>query len=108
MQYPGITKKDWKLFQEKVPEWQERHMEKLVEKYIRYLKSDRPASEKIWGLEEKLKTDKRSPGVRLCLEKQEMDMDLALLLKKKIIDVSDLEDFSPELVEYILERWNLG
>ena len=32
-----IRKQDWKLFREKVPEWQELYMEKLLKQYIALL-----------------------------------------------------------------------
>ena len=32
-----IEKSDWKLFQERVPQWQEAYMEKLEEGYIKLL-----------------------------------------------------------------------
>ena len=34
-----ISKKDWKLFRERIPEWQEHYMEKLVKEYIELLSS---------------------------------------------------------------------
>lgn len=42
-----IIKKDWKLFQEKIPGWQEKYMEGLVKEYVEFLNDDtKPASEK--------------------------------------------------------------
>ena len=35
----GITKADWKLFMEKVPEWQESYMERLLKEYVKMLQS---------------------------------------------------------------------
>lgn len=32
-----ITKSDWKLFQERVPEWQEHYMERLIKEYVELL-----------------------------------------------------------------------
>ena len=40
-----ISKSDWKLFREKLPEWQERYMERLVKKYIQLLSSPGNASD---------------------------------------------------------------
>jgi hypothetical protein len=34
-----ISKSDWKLFRERLPEWQEHYMERLTKEYIEYLKS---------------------------------------------------------------------
>lgn len=38
------SKRDWKLYREKIGEWQEHYMEKLVKEYADYLCSDLPAS----------------------------------------------------------------
>ena len=49
-----ITKKDWKLYQEKLPKWQENYMEKLCKEYIELLSSDKQGSEKWWALKERI------------------------------------------------------
>ncbi len=41
-----ITKNDWKLFQQKLPVWQENYMEKLTKKYIKLLQKDCDAYER--------------------------------------------------------------
>ena len=47
-----ISKKDWKLFREKLSDWQENYMEGLVKEYANFLNDDKkPASEKFWELE---------------------------------------------------------
>ena len=49
-----ISKKDWKLFREKLSGWQENYMEGLVKEYANFLNDDKkPASEKFWELESK-------------------------------------------------------
>ncbi len=70
-----ISKADWKLFRERLPEWQESFMERLDREYIELLGSDKPASEKFWALEKRIRQDKRLPGVRLELRKSEMGWD---------------------------------
>lgn len=44
------TKKDWKLYREKIAVWQENYMERLVEQYSELLSGDLPASAKFWEL----------------------------------------------------------
>jgi hypothetical protein len=34
-----ISKSDWKLFRERLPEWQEHYMERLTKEYIELLSS---------------------------------------------------------------------
>lgn len=54
-----ISKKDWKLFQEKLPDWQENYMEGLIKDYVDFLRSNtKHASEKFWELEKRIKEDK--------------------------------------------------
>lgn len=102
-----ITKADWKLFRERVPEWQERYMEKLLQKYVKLLTSPGDASEHFWELEKRIRNDKKHPGVMMQLEKGEAIWDIAILIRKKVITVKDLDGFSQELkdaVAAILER----
>ena len=47
--------KDWKLFREKLPEWQEAYMERLAKEYMELLSSDRQASDKFWELDKRIK-----------------------------------------------------
>lgn len=98
-----IKKSDWKLFMERLPEWQEKYMERLVEEYAKYLQSDLPASTKFWELEKRIKEDKRRPGVQLSLEKKNVDFDLMYLMNDGAIDEADLEGFSQELIDRVIE-----
>lgn len=102
-----ISKADWKLFMEKVPEWQERYMEKLLQKYVKLLTSPGDASEHFWELEKRIRNDKKHPGVMMQLEKGEAIWDIAILIRKRVITVKDLDGFSQELkdaVAAILDR----
>ena len=99
-----ITKEDWKLFRERIGEWQEAHMEKLNKEYVELLSGDEPASKKFWALEERINSDKRTPGVQLILKKSKIDWDLARLMNDGVITAADLEGFSEELKEYVLDR----
>ena len=48
----NISKKDWKLFRERLSDWQENYMEGLVKEYANFLNDDKkPASEKFLELE---------------------------------------------------------
>ena len=51
-----ISKKDWKLFQERLSDWQENYMEGLFKEYVSFLNDDKkPASEKFWEIEKRIK-----------------------------------------------------
>lgn len=68
------SKKDWKLYREKITEWQESYMEKLIGEYIDYLSGEASASTKFWEIEKRMKQDKKSPVV--CIELCQSDMIL--------------------------------
>ena len=93
-----ISKQDWKLFQEKVPVWQEKYMERLVGEYIEFLESDKPASNKFWELEKKIKEDKKNPGVQLELRKSEAVWGIVMMLRDEVITKDDLAGYSAELI----------
>ena len=101
-----ISKADWKLFMEKVPEWQERYMEKLLQKYVKLLTSPGDASEHFWELEKRIRNDKKHPGVMMQLEKGEAIWDIAILIRKRVITVKDLDGFSQELKDAVAEILN--
>ena len=102
-----ISKKDWKLFRERLSGWQEKYMEGLVKEYANFLNDDKkPASEKFWELEKRIKEDKRQPGVIMELSKSEAIWDIVRLVRLKVITYYDLSEFSGELrreVKRILE-----
>ena len=100
-----ISKRDWKLYQERVPEWQERYMEKLLKQYIKLLSSKEKASERFWKLEKKIKQDKKHPGVCIELRKSDAIWDIAIFVKKKVITMDDLDEFSDDLKKAVR---NLG
>ena len=99
-----ISKAHWKLFRERIGSWQEAHMEKLNKEYVELLTGDEPASKKFWALEERIRADKNTPGVRLLLEKSKIGWDLVALMYDGVITTADLDGFSEELKEYVLNR----
>ena len=102
-----ITKADWKLFRERISDWQESYMDRLVKEYIVFLQSDKAASEKFWELEKRIKRDRKRPGVLIELDKSEMIWDLCGLIRDGVITTDDLDGFSEdcrETVEQLLNR----
>jgi hypothetical protein len=95
------SKKDWKLFRDKIATWQESYMEKLVKEYILLLNDDLPASSKFWELEQRIKQDKKKPGVMLNLNKQQMVFDIISLINDGVITMDDLQEFSDELRDIV-------
>lgn len=102
-----ISKSDWKLFRACIGDWQEAYMERLVKEYMDLLDGEENASDKFWKLEERIKKDKKRPGVMLELSKENMVFDIVALINSGVITVDDLEDFSDELkenVDFLLHR----
>lgn len=103
-----ISKRDWKLFREKLPEWQETYMERLCKEYVALLTGDQKGSERFWALEERIKKDRKAPGVILSVSKGDMLIDLVRLVQDGVISVDDLSDFSEDVrerVQFMVSRW---
>lgn len=95
------SKKDWKLYREKLGEWQEHYMEKLVKEYADYLSSDMPASDKFWEIEKRIKRDSKSPGVCIAVKRSNFFWDIASLVNDEVISMDDLEEFSDDVKEAV-------
>ncbi len=102
-----ISKKDWKIFREKLPDWQENYMENIIKDYVTLLSDNsRNASAKFWELEKRIKADKKHPGVILEMEKSETLWNIVDLIRLNVIAYDNLADFSDEFkqeVKRILE-----
>lgn len=102
-----VSKSDWKLFRARIGDWQGAYMERLVKEYVDLLDGAENASDKFWKLEERIKKDKKHPGVMLELSKGNMIYDIAAMINSGVITVDDLADFSDELkenVDFLLHR----
>lgn len=103
-----ISKSDWKKYREKMPRWQEHYMERLVDEYIAFLKSEKKASDKFWELEKRINQDKKCPGVLIEFRKSSAIYDIVRLIGDKVISLNDLEEFSDDLkeaVKFMVDRW---
>ena len=105
--YMDISKTDWKLFREKLPGWQEAYMERLNNEYVALLTSNEKASDKFWALDERIKQDRRRPGVILEMSKSNAVWNILKLIHDGVITIDNLCDFSSELknsVSFLLDR----
>ena len=103
-----ISKEDWKLFRTRLAQWQEHHMENLVEEYRQLLNEDILASDRFWKLDERIRKDRKHPGVIFEVRRSNMLPCILTLLADGIITDSDLEGFSQELLDaihFIKSRW---
>lgn len=97
-----ISKKDWKLFREKLAGWQENYMEQLNREYIDLLSADdKNASDKFWELEKRIKKDKKHPGVIMEMRKSEAIWNIVYLIRLNVITYDELADFSDELKQVV-------
>ena len=93
-----VEKKDWKLFREKLPEWQEAYMERLIKEYAELLNGDTSASERFWALDKRIRADRQSLGVRVNeVSRSKLQNILTGLIIENVIAEDDLQDFSEEL-----------
>lgn len=103
-----ISEQDWKIFRKKIPDWQERYMERLAADYITLLQSEKKASAKFWELEKRIKQDKKSPGVLINMRRSTAVNNIVNMVLDGVISLDDLEDFSDDLkeaVKFIVEKW---
>lgn len=101
------NKHDWKLFMQKLPQWQEQHMEKLCSEYVKILSKDTLPSERFWELEKRIREDKRHTGVSARISRSNMDINILSLIREDVITLNDLDEFSNELkdsMQLILDR----
>lgn len=94
-------KSDWKLFSSRITEWQENYMDRLNKEYIELLNGNEKASEKFWKIEERIKKDKKHPGVMLEMSKQNMIYNIVQLIRTDVIGFDYLEGFSEDLKEKV-------
>ena len=102
-----ISKRDWKLFQENIGDWQESYIEKLNVEYIKILEGVGNPSEKFWQLEKRIKADKKHCGVLIETRKQNLPFDLVSLIKEGVIGFENIGIFSndlQEVVRFLTER----
>ena len=95
------SKSDWKLFQKKVPDWQEAYIEKLLKEYINLLEEPKLPSIKFWELKKRISNDQKSPGVLIEMTKKEMFLNIVDLINIGAITIADLDGFSNELIDNV-------
>lgn len=96
-----VAERDWKLFKELLPRWQESYMEMLIGQYIEMLNDDSEASSRFWALEERINRDKLSSGVLASdIRRSTMRYEIANLLSDNVITLDDLDGFTEDIKSY--------
>ena len=93
-----MNEHDWRLFKEKLPAWQEAYMERLNAEYVGMLCGKGKASAKFRALDERIRKDRKSPGVVMDMRRATMLQNMMSLLEQGVITMADLEGFSEELI----------
>jgi hypothetical protein len=88
-----VKESDWKLFRQRVQEWQEAWMDKLNREYIALLESDGHASDKFWELEKRIRRDRQSIDVVIDMRRSMMTANIMRLLGDGVISLDDLDGF---------------
>ena len=96
-----VKEQDWKLFRQRLPDWQENYMDRLNREYIQLLSGEGLASDKFWELEKRVHMDKKSVGVVVEMRRSQLYSNLLSLLVNEIIREDDLTGFSEELSKAI-------
>ena len=96
-----FSNRDWKLFREKLPGWQEAYIDRSNQEYIGILTGNGNPSDKFWELQKRIHRDKQGRGVILQLSKNNMVFDIAAMINDGVITFSEVEEFSDELKETV-------
>ena len=76
-------------------------MQRLCHEYASLLTSEKAGSQAFWELNERIKQDKKSPGVQVELRKATMLWDIVAMLRDGVINMENLAGFSDELIENV-------
>ena len=101
------SEKDWQLFRKKIRGWQDAYMGKLVQEYMEILQKDVSASERFWTLEERIKKDRKNPGLIVEMSRRRLLSNLANLAAYGVIHKSDLEEFSDKMKKILKKSWTI-
>ena len=96
-----FSKQDWALFKRKIVVWQEAYMDRLNQEYVKILTGEGSPSDRFWLLDKRIRQDKRSRGVVIQMQKQNLVFDLAALISDGIISFDDIEEFSSDTKEIV-------
>jgi len=101
------AKADWTLFQSLLPQWQERFMSRLCDKYAAVLTGPYRGSEAFWEVKRLIRKDMKRLDTMIDVERKEMANIVADLLRERVITADDLVEFSDgfrEAVEGLMRK----
>jgi len=98
-----MNKSDWHLFQTLLPQWQEAYTARLCDEYAAILTGPYRGSDVFWEVKRLIRKDKKRLNAMAEVEKQEMPLIIAELLREGAITKEDLAQFSLGLRERVKE-----
>ncbi len=107
MQEQRFTERDWRLFKNKIADWQESYMDRLNKEYIELLSEDTNPSEKFWKLDKRIKEDRKRTGVQIEMSRSKLINNIISLINDGAISFENLEEFSDglkETISFFIER----
>ena len=96
-----MNKSDWFLFQTLLPQWQEAYTARLCDTYAAILTGPYRGSDAFWEVKRLIRKDKKRLNAMAEVEKEEMPLIIAELLREQAITMVDLAQFSPGLRERV-------
>ena len=98
----NINEKDWKLYSERLPLWQERFIKERLDYYSSILERKDTPSFIFYELFRAISKDKHNPGITIDRNSRSyMLINIETLINYKVITIVDLEGFSNELIEEV-------
>ena len=95
------------IFQSLLPQWQERFMSRLCDKYAAVLTGPYRGSEAFWEVKRLIRKDMKRLDTMIDVERKEMANIVADLLRERVITADDLVEFSDgfrEAVEGLMRK----
>ena len=92
-----MNKSDWFLLQTLLPQWQEAYTARLCDTYAAILTGPYRGSDAFWEVKRLIRKDKKRLNAMAEVEKEEMPLIIAELLREQAITEEDLSQFSDRL-----------
>ena len=98
-----VLEKDWKIYKQRLGDWQDRHIGRLLEEYREIIDSDLKNSDKFWEIQKRINEDRKNVGVVCRFSRSTMEDIITILLLQGTITEDDLVGFSEELITSVKE-----
>ncbi len=95
------SKRDWRLFRNKLAGWQEAYIGRLNKEYIELLRGDGSEADKFWKLCKRIREDRRCAGVQISMRGSDPLPIICRMINEGVITLGDLDEFSEELREVV-------